>query len=29
MNLDSEKDIVIDESALDVEWLEQPRLALK
>ena len=29
MNLDFERDIVIDENALDVEWLEQPRLALK
>jgi len=27
--MDYEKDIVIDESALDVEWLEQPRLFLR
>ncbi|KKM60272.1 hypothetical protein LCGC14_1543490, partial [marine sediment metagenome] len=27
--MDYETDIVIDESALDVEWLEQPRLFLQ
>lgn len=27
--MDYEKDITIDESALDVEWLEQPRLMMK
>jgi hypothetical protein len=29
MKMDYEKDIEIDESALDIEWLEQPRLMLK
>jgi len=29
MNIDFEKDIEIDCDALDIEWLEQPRLALK
>ncbi len=27
--MDYEKDVTIDETALDVEWLEQPRLTLK
>lgn len=29
MEIDYENDIIIDESALDVEWLNQPELAIK
>lgn len=29
MSLDYERDMTIDESALDIEWLEQPNLALR